>query len=644
MPTKIINILPDDTFEEIFRIFKLASAEEVIFVFPKKQRALVNENHFTQLSEAAYEQDKTVLILASNPEINILAKQYNFGILTSNKKAPVFTDSEPYQLETKIEHSEEEEGDINDETADDDEIIKLEDAEELPISENSLESGDPEPVDSTGSPPWGLVERVESVEGYTSQNENDFPTIELAVAKKSEKIVSDIIKPGARNEKVNINISKRSERPFNIEMKRDLASNLDEIQSIWRLRQENTRGFARKPKRLIKKFLFKPHFYPFSLSRKTITFIVAGLVISFVSILYISMGSAKITIKPRTHALDLSLKVTSSDQILAVDPELKKIPGQLFSLQKKVEETFQATGEREVVQKAKGKITVYNGYGTTPQVLIATTRFESTGGMIFRTLKTITVPGTKVQNGKIIPGNIQVEVIADKAGDLYNISSDRFTIPAFKERGDTDRYQKFYGISETAMTGGIIGKAKVVTDQDYIQAKEIVSKKLLSAMEGELKAKTVGLLVLGSSKPLTSNTTSTAQPDEAVDTFTVSETAELQTIGFKELSLLELITKHIENINDLTVLPERLKLDFKDLKFNNEKGSLNFTVYIKGPAYSRIDEEKIIADLMGKNEQNIKNYIGSLEYISSARVILSPFWVKRVPANREKIKLDIQYE
>ena len=94
----------------------------------------------------------------------------------------------------------------------------------------------------------------------------------------------------------------------------------------------------------------------------------------------------------------------------------------------------------EVAQKSKGKITVYNEYGSSPQILIATTRFQSVEGLIFRTLKTISVPGARVENGKTIAGAIDVEVIADKAGQVYNVAPGKFTIPAFKEKGDADRF------------------------------------------------------------------------------------------------------------------------------------------------------------------------------------------------------------
>ena len=88
MPTKIINILQDDNFENILRIFQETPANEVIFVLPRKHQALSNDDHFYILSEAASEQGKNVMILTSNSDVSDLALKYNIGVLTSAKANP----------------------------------------------------------------------------------------------------------------------------------------------------------------------------------------------------------------------------------------------------------------------------------------------------------------------------------------------------------------------------------------------------------------------------------------------------------------------------------------------------------------------------------------------------------------------------
>ena len=66
---------------------------------------------------------------------------------------------------------------------------------------------------------------------------------------------------------------------------------------------------------------------------------------------------------------------------------------------------------------------------------------------------------------------------------------------------------------------------------------------------------------------------------------------------------------------------------------------------IRGPAYSKIESEMIISDLAGLKENDIKEYFKTKEeVISSARVILSPFWVFKVPIDKTRIEVKFEYE
>ena len=101
--------------------------------------------------------------------------------------------------------------------------------------------------------------------------------------------------------------------------------------------------------------------------------------------------------------------------------------------------------------KASGTITAFNEYGSEPQLLVASTRFLSSNGKIFRTTKDVYIPGANIIDDEIIPSSIDVEVVANYLGAEYNIGQSDFTIPGFK---GTVKYAGFYGKSDTAMSGG----------------------------------------------------------------------------------------------------------------------------------------------------------------------------------------------
>ena len=257
-------------------------------------------------------------------------------------------------------------------------------------------------------------------------------------------------------------------------------------------------------------------------------------------------------------------------------------------------------------------------------------------GLIFRTLKTITVPGTTVKNGEITPGRIEVEVVADKAGDAYNISEGKFTIPAFNERNDAGHYEKIYGKTEAPMKGGMIGRAKVVTQNDYASAKEKLQNQLKKDIDDALKAQTAGLKIIDDMPVKISDPESSARVDEAADSFTVSVEGSLKTVGFKESDLLGLIKNYIDKNRNLEVLPEKLQLTYGSVNFKDGDNVLEFTTFISGDAYSKVDTDKIKKDLAGKKEDEIKSYLRGIVGIESAKVILKPFWVKKIPEKDEK--------
>ena len=86
--TKIINVLKDDSFQEILDLFKATPAEEVIFVLPKSARAFKKEEHFASLHNESKNLGKSVSFLCSSPELNDLAKKYKFDVLLARSPVP----------------------------------------------------------------------------------------------------------------------------------------------------------------------------------------------------------------------------------------------------------------------------------------------------------------------------------------------------------------------------------------------------------------------------------------------------------------------------------------------------------------------------------------------------------------------------
>ena len=105
---------------------------------------------------------------------------------------------------------------------------------------------------------------------------------------------------------------------------------------------------------------------------------------------------------------------------------------------------------------------------------MATTRFATSDGKIFRLASTVTVPGATVVNGQITPSTISAPIIADQPGPDYNVGPvARLTVPGFQK--DAARYSGFYGTIASSTSGGYIGKKAVPTAADVVAARSVSS-------------------------------------------------------------------------------------------------------------------------------------------------------------------------
>ncbi|MES3005510.1 MAG: baseplate J/gp47 family protein [Patescibacteria group bacterium] len=155
---------------------------------------------------------------------------------------------------------------------------------------------------------------------------------------------------------------------------------------------------------------------------------------------------------------------------LAMASSSIQIPAGVITYQKSIfnistSTSISATGEQRVEKKAVGKIVVYND-STTSQLLIATTRFQSTDGLIFRLNKNVTIPAKK---------NLTVDVTADQAGEKYNIGPRTFSLPAL---AGTAKAKTVYGKSSVSMAGGLISNVPKASSGDLSTAKALLQNNL----------------------------------------------------------------------------------------------------------------------------------------------------------------------
>jgi hypothetical protein len=455
--------------------------------------------------------------------------------------------------------------------------------------------------------------------------------IEPVVGSK-KKILSDIINP--RNI---VNLKKIIHEP-----KPELEPEIDEIEftngrTIDEVDEEQEKSdIIYEPRKKGMRFKF---FTP----KKVIAFFIfiALLVIGF--LLYFVLPNAQIIVVPQKESAQFESEVAVDKNTDAISSEDNSIPGQVFELEVGDSRIFPSTGEKNVEEKAKGVITVYNQYSSSSQTLVKSTRFRSSDNKIFRLIDNEVIPGAIIEEGKIIPSSKDVEVIADETGESYNIGPSDFVIPGFE---GTPKYASFYGKSAESMTGGAKGKVKVATKEDIDGAIAIVSAELKNKAKEEFDKKIPANLKIMKEAQIVevSESKASLKPDQPGREFSVTVKAKAWGMAFDEKDVLSLIEKNIsDKISENKVLiPSTIKIDYKSLKIDNDRSNLYLSCQVEADVAWKLNQDEIKKNLLGRNEIEVRKYLSSLTEIDTARVVFWPFWVNKIPDNKNKIKIIIE--
>lgn len=402
--------------------------------------------------------------------------------------------------------------------------------------------------------------------------------------------------------------------------------------------EEPEEEIIHKPKRI------RPSFRFFTKKRLIISGVVVCLIVlSFV--LYFILPRAQVIISPKKETIRFETEIIADKNIDSINFTNSSIPGQVFQLEMEDSRKFPTTGEKDVEEKAKGIIVVYNEYNSNPQTLVKTTRFLSETGKLFRLIETTIIPGATVEEGKIIASSKEVEVVADEAGETYNIGSSNFTIPGFKE---SPRYTTFYGRSTEPMTGGAKGKMRVATKDDVEGAMEIVSLELKNEVQEQFGKKIPSNLKLLEDTQILEivESDSSLKADEPGKEFLITIKVKAWGLAFKEEDAFYLIEKNIgDKISEnKKLITSTIQIAYNNVEIDLTKDKADFSCQVEAKAAWVFDEEEIKNNLAGKDEIGVRKYLSALTEIESAKVVFWPFWVKKISKNKNKIKIIIDTE
>ena len=345
--------------------------------------------------------------------------------------------------------------------------------------------------------------------------------------------------------------------------------------------------------------------------------------------------SGKVTIALKSEMVSVNFTTPS---ISETSQATGTLPYKVLPLQKQSTKEVSATGAPiKVDKKASGTIVIYNNFNTSTQALVATTRFETSDGLIFKLDKDVTVPGVSKVGGQTVPGSIEAVVSADQTGTKYNIDKTDFTILGFK---GSPKYQAFYARSKTIMSGGFSGSMPQVSSADLKDANDELKQTLTAQLIAEIQSQKADNYVFFKEGI---NTTYTYEvTPSTTNKATVTGKLTLEGLIFERSKVEQIITTsregekyHFDNLESLvlTIANSNSVNSF----ISNPVLSLKFSGELTtGQSF---DEYALKQVLAGKPKNQIKSILSTYPEITSVAYTTHPFWLRSLPKNPDSISI-----
>jgi hypothetical protein len=299
------------------------------------------------------------------------------------------------------------------------------------------------------------------------------------------------------------------------------------------------------------------------------------------------------------------------------------------------------TSEQKVERKAKGTIVIYNNFGPAEQKLVATTRFQTPEGLIYRLVNAVTVPGKTTKDGKSIPGSVEAEVVADAAGPNYNVGLKDFTIPGLKS--DQAKYKEMYARSKTEMTGGFSGMEKVVTKDVLQKAESEMENSLKTVLSKDITSQIpADYILFKESLSYKFEPSSTSNGSNGLPAIKKKGVASAIIFDRKQLTKA-VLTKVLPDANSdlikITNLDDLVFAFQADATNTATVTSINFSLTGDADFVWVVDELKLKNDLLGLSKTNANSVMSAYPSIKEAWVMTKPFWNNRIPTDPKQVTI-----
>jgi hypothetical protein len=229
------------------------------------------------------------------------------------------------------------------------------------------------------------------------------------------------------------------------------------------------------------------------------------------------------------------------------------------------------------------------------------------------------------------PGEVRVTVIADQAGDTYNIApAAHFTLPGLQS--NAAMYAQVYASSNAPMTGGATGNTPTMAPGAEDAARSQIRTRLeAKANEFAATLRSENIIAL----PAQITYTSLPSTSETAGSATLHEKAHVDAMLLPIDSFAQMVGQSVSA--DAANAPMTLKPE-SDFAIAPKAGAvigsdpIQFTLSGRALMIWKVDPLALTAALAGKDQTAFQTIVAGFPSIQEAHARIEPFWQTTFPA------------
>lgn len=355
------------------------------------------------------------------------------------------------------------------------------------------------------------------------------------------------------------------------------------------------------------------------LPKGKLTIIIPAVLIGLIAVILLYILNVKanvvLTLEPKniereeTITLALNSGNNFSERVLGAKEVEVQLEGSA---------TINVTGKKEIGEKAKGTVTVYN-QSSARKVIPAGSTLTSKNNREFVTDKEVTIASASgdIFSG-IKSGTAQVAVTAKQIGSEYNLPS--------KTEFDFNGMSGVAARNESAFSGGSKKEVTVFSKKDADALSEDLPESLEEKAKEALREK------LGSDEEALGEFTDITLTkknfdkdiNEEAKQVTLKATVLFTTLAYNTKDVKDLAQTLLkeESTDDLSLSDKDTQTELRDIEVEEDEATA--TLSMKGGLLPKIQNDDIISEITGKSEESAAEYLHSLPQVKTSEIQLSP--------------------